>query len=209
MQNIFFTSDFHFSHKNIVRFSPKFRKKLFWSKDFDFTKSLDEKLINEMDFALISQWNGVVGQNDLVYYLGDFSFKKDKTRKILQSLNGRKIFVQGNHDKQFLSGEFDDLLEKRVDYLEEKFSFTHNGVIENLIIIMSHYPIYEWNGMSRGAVHLHGHIHENDISHILGGRAVNVCWDRWGRILSLNDIFSLTKNAAPREYDDRKEGEIY
>lgn len=85
--NIWFTSDQHFNHKNIIRLA----KRPFNSLD-------------EMHSELINRHNSVVNPNDTVIHLGDFSFcSTTKTREILSKLNGRHILVLGNHDRGITS----------------------------------------------------------------------------------------------------------
>jgi len=66
--NTFFTSDHHLGHANIIRFEPLNR--------------VDERgvmfeSVNQMDEFLIERWNEVVGLDDLVYHLGDASYKRE------------------------------------------------------------------------------------------------------------------------------------
>ena len=84
---IFFTADPHFGHENIIRHC----KRPFASVD-------------EMDAALIRNWNATVGPRDEVYILGDFTMRPAaQAHEYLAALNGRKYFIRGNHDK-FLNG---------------------------------------------------------------------------------------------------------
>ena len=56
-----------------------------------------------MNHIMIQRWNEVVKPGDVVYHLGDFAFFKkrdiDKVKELLQTLNGVKYLVIGNHDK--------------------------------------------------------------------------------------------------------------
>ena len=80
--SIFFTSDTHFCHKNIIRYC---------NRPFENTNKMDKQLIN--------LWNSVVKKDDIVYHLGDFSFHNATTsKKILEQLNGHKFLIKGNHD---------------------------------------------------------------------------------------------------------------
>jgi len=81
---IWFTSDTHFGHANII----KYCKRPF-------------KDVEEMNKTLIINWNSVVRPNDTVYHLGDFAF--DDPRKYIETLWGDILFVSGNHDKQLLN----------------------------------------------------------------------------------------------------------
>ena len=80
---IWFTSDLHFFHNNVIRNSGRPFKNL-----------------DEMHEVLIANWNSRVKKKEIIYVLGDFSFGgKEKTRAILKRLSGYKILVKGNHDK--------------------------------------------------------------------------------------------------------------
>ncbi len=78
---IFFTSDTHYYHSNIIRYS----KRPYLS-------------VEEMNEALIANWNRVVGPEDLVYFLGDFSMAFRSVELYSNRLMGRKRIVPGNHD---------------------------------------------------------------------------------------------------------------
>ena len=79
---VFIISDTHFGHEAIIRYCNR-----------PFTS------VEEMDQIMIKRWNETVSNNDIVIHLGDFSFYgKDKTREIIQKLNGKKILIMGNHD---------------------------------------------------------------------------------------------------------------
>ena len=56
-----------------------------------------------MNEELISQWNTIVGDNDEVYHLGDFSLGSPKvTEEVLDRLKGRIHLIKGNHEKSVL-----------------------------------------------------------------------------------------------------------
>lgn len=66
----FIVSDLHFFHKGVLGFCPDTRP---W-KDVD-----------EMNEGLIDHWNSVVSTDDVVFCLGDFSFKaKEATQSIIE-----------------------------------------------------------------------------------------------------------------------------
>ena len=94
--SLFFTSDTHFGHTNII----KYCKRPFLldpSRGF-VDRNLDT---DEMDEALIKNWNSVVQPSDTLYHIGDLAFYKDqrKTMNLLRRLNGNKVLIRGNHDK--------------------------------------------------------------------------------------------------------------
>lgn len=52
-----------------------------------------------MDEALINNWNSVVGENDIVFHLGDFAFAPNwRWKELLEKLNGRIYLIMGNHE---------------------------------------------------------------------------------------------------------------
>jgi calcineurin-like phosphoesterase family protein len=78
---LYFTSDHHFWHANIINFC---------NRPFGS--------VEEMNEALIQNWNDLVGPEDEVYYLGDFSLAARPVEVYTKQLNGVKYFVPGNHD---------------------------------------------------------------------------------------------------------------
>lgn len=132
MSNIFFSSDLHFDHKNIIKYSHR-----------------PYADVDEMNEALITNHNSVVKPGDTWYHLGDFCFGgSDRIPKHLKRMNGQKIFLKGNHDR---SHNFKDLVG---DFRNDWF-----GKIGKYSYHLYHYPIQSWNGAFHGSVHLHGHSH--------------------------------------------------
>lgn len=83
MQRIWIISDTHFCHKNIIDYCDR-----------------PFKDVEEMNEALISNWNSVVKEKHLVYVLGDFALgTPTEISNILSRLNGKKYLILGNHDR--------------------------------------------------------------------------------------------------------------
>lgn len=81
---IWFSSDHHFFHKNIIRLS----KRPFAS-------------LRDMEEHLITEWNKRVQPKDKVYIIGDFTCSVNNPHiaaKVISRLNGYKILIKGNHD---------------------------------------------------------------------------------------------------------------
>jgi calcineurin-like phosphoesterase family protein len=78
---IYFSSDHHFWHTNIIRFCNR-----------------PYASIEEMNEMLILNWNNTVKPDDIVYYLGDFSLATRPVETVTPRLNGKKFLVPGNHD---------------------------------------------------------------------------------------------------------------
>lgn len=133
---VFFTSDTHFGHHGIMRHA---------GRSFASTE--------EMDGEMIRRWNEVIRPDDEVYHLGDLSFKGvGYTADILNTLNGRKHWIVGNHDKgMYRKPEIAKLFESIQPLKEIKAGDVH--------IVMCHYPMLVWNKSHYGAWMLHGHSH--------------------------------------------------
>ena len=140
---IYFTSDLHLGHKNIIKYEDR-----------------PWKTVEDMTIGLIENWNEVVKPTDEVYILGDFAFQNSYTTPflitdILSRLNGKKHLIIGNHDTYINKQAFNPrYFEEMVHYKELK--------INGKFIILSHYPIESWNGKEHGSIHLHGHTHKPD-----------------------------------------------
>lgn len=81
---IWFISDLHFYHRNIIRWGRRpFRD------------------IWHMHDIMIKNWNSKVKPDDTVYVVGDMfmGVGMGKATEIMSKLNGYKILIKGNHDK--------------------------------------------------------------------------------------------------------------
>lgn len=175
---VWFTSDNHFSHKNIKKFCPK-------------SRAGDN--VDEMDTLMIRRWQEQVKPEDTVWTLGDVFFcNSEKAKGILRQLPGTINHVWGNHDK-VISSNSD---------LRNMFASHHDYVELNLPeakVVLFHFPIMEWNRMHHGSYHLFGHVHGGLL---IPGRALDVgidgelntgdmslySWDQVHRFLSKKDI---------------------
>lgn len=114
MSKIFLTSDQHFGHRNVIVYENR-----------PFSDTLD------MRNHLVDNWNSVVNDDDLVVCLGDFSFlDKNTTKTILESLNGSKWLIKGNHDRHgnqwYTDVGFEKVLPNYfMEYNGKKILFTH------------------------------------------------------------------------------------
>lgn len=133
-------SDFHWGHKNIMSFCPETRARF----------RNDVAYMNE---AMVSEWNAKVSEEDLVYILGDVAFlPAQKAAEYMNRCNGRKILVQGNHDRKTLNDPtFRKCFEEVHHYLDINYA-GHK-------IVMSHFPFLEWDQMHRGSLMFYGHLH--------------------------------------------------
>ena len=183
-QKLWFTSDLHFGHRNVIRFCAR-----------PFT---DEK---DMAEKLISNWNKQVGENDIVFVLGDtFWFNDSRNiKKVLDRLNGKTIYMlPGNHDDFTHYHRVDTeriklLSDVVVMWLQE---FNSNKKHE---IWMSHYPMMTWPHRDHNTIQLFGHIHSKK-----GGRPGDMDQDlplHWNQC----DVGCDYWNYEPVSYDTLKE----
>lgn len=134
--SIFYIADLHFGHKNIIK--------------FDF-RPFDD--VEEMDKTMISNWNKKVKPQDTTYVLGDFCWGKEADWiRILDSLNGDKVLIRGNHDLKQMS----KILKDKFLFIKDKHEITDCGKR----IILSHYPELAYKkSYDQNVFMLHGHVH--------------------------------------------------
>lgn len=135
----YYIADLHFGHRNCLAFD---------NRPF--------KDMEEHDMALIERWNSVVGMDDDVWILGDFSwYSVMKTIEIYKQLNGVKHLVVGNHDHKLLRNkDIQALFAEITNYKEIDFG-------NNCGVVLSHYPIPCFNHHYYGWYHLYGHVHNS------------------------------------------------
>lgn len=135
-QNIFFTSDTHFYHKNIINFCKRPFKDL-----------------QEMHKEIIRMWNETVRPNDIVFILGDIIFGGAKAyEEILPQLNGKKYLILGNHD-------YKNFTTNKCKYFEAVYDKMFIAVNDQEIIL-NHEPLLCFGGQLNNRIwHLFGHVH--------------------------------------------------
>ena len=128
---MFFTSDTHFGHTNLVKNGHR---------NFLSTQEMDE--------IIIERWNTKIGIKALVFHIGGFKWNHGKVSDLLPRLHGKVILVKGNHDYKLKAWEF------------ELFHSVHDILyLKSENIFMCHYPMLTWHKMAYGIIHLHGHSH--------------------------------------------------
>lgn len=139
---LFFTSDTHFNHENILRFC---------NRPF--------KTIQEHDEVLIDNWNSVVGPDDTVFHLGDFCFgNPQKVIEVRKKLNGHIFLIRGNHDDKNLQASLYPLFEEVL--------YQARILVDKRTVYLNHFPFmcfahwdsskYDRNALSFA---LSGHTH--------------------------------------------------
>ena len=139
----FYISDTHLMHERILAMQPR-----------------PFATIDEHDEHIIKCWNSVVGDNDIVYHLGDFSMQlsnqADKVAWYFSRLKGRKFLIMGNHDIDE-DGHLHPTLEalgweERPEWLKATNDGGHR-------LVLAHYAQREWQWKTKGGYHFYGHAH--------------------------------------------------
>jgi calcineurin-like phosphoesterase family protein len=136
---IWFTSDPHFGHRNIIEYSKR---------PFVDLEAHDE--------GLIANWNAAVRPSDLIYCLGDFTFlrKREEIERLLRRLHGTKFLITGNHDQEVVRKAAG--WAKVTPYHEIVLDL---GAARAQTICLFHYRMVVWNKSHHGSWALHGHSH--------------------------------------------------
>ena len=131
--SIYFIADTHFSEENIMRYE---------NRPFETMEAMND--------AMISNWNGLVKDEDSVYVLGDFGAEGQEAL-VLSQLRGRKYLIKGNHDTH-----------PNAYYREAGFEevYDHPVILENFWIL-SHEPLYVNENMPYA--NLFGHVHNSPL----------------------------------------------
>jgi len=135
---IWFTSDTHFGHRNMVE---KFTLA-------DGSPARKFASVEEMDETMITRWNEVVRPSDHVYHLGDVTMHRQLGQikySVLDRLAGHKRLVLGNHDA--------DKVENYLQWFEKIFA---SRVLDQ--ILFTHIPVHP-ESLGRFRANVHGHTH--------------------------------------------------
>lgn len=171
--DIWFISDTHFFHDNILRFTDRNGGLIRGSRFVD---------VREMNEYMVERWNSRVKPQDKVYHLGDVALgvkNQDEFTALVKSLNGHKRLLIGNHDhiEQPAYREF------------ERIELWTGGKFKKYNFVASHIPLRK-EQMRDGEYNVHGHIHEHFMS---DEGYINVCVERTNyRPLHLDEIRAIT-----------------
>jgi len=196
-RNIYFTSDWHLGHKNIIRFCNR-----------PFSS------IEEMHKHLIMQFNRKVRPEDVTYFLGDMGFgDKALLREIMRRLNGTKILIKGNHDRWGDITYYNCGFSCVVDYCEVLYNKhllqlnhrpfrTYRGIAKILWIYLKRLKNIKRNlkrelrGFKRENRNwtICGHVHQ---AWKVRGKNINVGVDVWKfRPVGIGEIFKIINKKA-------------
>lgn len=182
----FFISDSHFYHDKIIRFAGRpFRN------------------VEQMNNAMVENWNRRVGQHDTVYHLGDIGFFRSAQRMqdTVSALNGRKILIKGNHDK-FTNTQY------KMAGFEEVHKYNYRYPVYDELqqvafwLTLQHKPAIFSDGIT-----LCGHIHQQ---FYFQGNNLNMSVEVWGyQPVTLQEIQDRIKWLKENVYDTYTEMKIF
>ena len=149
---LFFTSDTHFGHENILL--PTHSDRPFRS-------------VEEQDEVMLERWNATVGPTDTIWHLGDVAWfrpgNRERLTDLITNLNGNIRCLVGNHDVHRLWPQ--EVID-RMEFIEERALLRikgHGKLVDGdrqeLMIHIDHYPLRSWDRKAHGGLHFHGHVH--------------------------------------------------
>lgn len=194
---IWFTSDMHIGHANIIDYTDRpFR---------DAGGNPDVPMQTEI---IVKNWNETVAPDDLVYIVGDAVMgRREETLSHISRLNGTKYLVLGNHDYAHpaLWENKPAKLERWTAAYAERFDFMATEVDlafpNGKKVKLCHFPFTgdshdkdrysDLRPVDDGETWLiHGHTHQPE--KISGPRQIHVGVDAWDfRPASLEEVMAL------------------
>jgi calcineurin-like phosphoesterase family protein len=170
-KKVWFTSDSHYSHKNICRGVSDWKDE---QGNVRIESTRDFKTLEEMNDTIVNNINKVVEQEDVLIHFGDWSFGgEENIKKLRDRIFCKNIYLMiGNHDHH---------IQKNSDGVQQLFthvSHLQDFLINNQMIVACHYPISLWNKLRRGSWMIHGHIHNKGNARFTGeGKTMDVGMD--------------------------------
>ena len=142
MEKIWFTSDLHLCHN----------REFIWKK-----RGFDN--IDEMNKAIVHNWNSIVGPDDTVYVLGDVMLKNpEEGIELLKSLHGHIKIVLGNHDTDEREALYKTCQNVESVSLAERINY------KGYRFFCTHYPCntanLEKESLKKCILNLYGHTHQ-------------------------------------------------
>jgi len=132
---IWFSSDFHLAHKNIINYCNRPFKK-----------------VEEMDYKIFINMSKCLNSGDTLYFLGDLTFEEYVAEDFFKNFRHITIhFITGNHDPV-------NVIAIASEYCAS-VSEIKDINIEDQNITLCHYAMRVWNKSHLNAWQLFGHTH--------------------------------------------------
>ncbi len=172
MANIWFISDTHFNHANMLKFKRE-----------DGSPARPFTTVEEMNETMIQRWNDRVKVSDHIWHLGDVAMghRKD-VASILSRLNGKKRFLLGNHDRV-----------KGTDLLNYFQKFELWRIFKDENFICTHVPIHK-SAFRKVEFNVHGHMHHHEIN---DPAYINICVEKTNYApIHMDELLKIIKERA-------------
>jgi calcineurin-like phosphoesterase family protein len=191
-QQLFFTSDTHYSHSNICSATTNWSVNDGYARKFDSLEDMNQRLVDNINF--------LVQEDDILIHLGDWSFGGfDKIEEFRSKINCKNIhLVLGNHDDHISRNKenVQRLFSSVQHYLKLDIRRPVNkATVEKFSFVCMHFPIISWDNMNQKVMHLFGHVHLPPHLRVMEGRAMDVGVD--GNDLepiSLDEVVKILKD---------------
>lgn len=189
---IFFTSDLHLYHANVIRYCAR-----------------PFATVEEMNEMIVKNWNETVGPDDVVYCLGDFAMAFRPVETFTRRLMGTKYLVPGNHDFCHSYHKRSRNADQRAKWIQK---YEENGWIVLpeqttldipgvAVVNMCHHPYHlthpaddkyaKWRPKDDGRWLLCGHVHEK---WKVMDKMINIGVDQWDfKPVSIKQIEDIIK----------------
>ena len=207
-QQLFFTSDTHYSHSNICSATTNWAVNDGYARKFDSLQDMNQRLVDNI--------NNMVGEDDILIHLGDWSFGGfDKIEEFRSQINCKNIhLVLGNHDHHIERNKegVQRLFSSVQQYLRLEVKRPINkATVQTFKFVCMHYPIASWHDMNQGVIHLHGHVHLPYHLRLAEGKAMDVGVDgnelepiSMDEVLGIMEIQPIKKLALPKDHHERR-----
>jgi len=144
----------------------------------------------EMDNHIIDSWNKRVGKNDVVYHLGNFGWDPISSESAMLHLQGNIKFIQATYDSHIPEMSL-------VRMGRHQVSINSNITLGEEKLILSHWPLMDWQGKNSGIIHAHGGDISTDVDN---GYRFNVNISNWGyapiELEFLNEMIAIKETGG-------------
>lgn len=154
-KKLFFISDLHLFHENIIKYC---------NRPFKDAREMTEHCLNK--------WNETITDEDQVVFLGDFiiGYKDPKgvSEYIYECLNGEKHFIRGNHDS-------DEKISDKVNWIKKSDDNLYITHYRGYDLVLSHFPFDRKHLKPlTNRIMIHGHTHSESLISDIDNRIINV-----------------------------------
>jgi calcineurin-like phosphoesterase family protein len=190
-QRLWFTSDTHYNHANICSATTRWK---------DPTTIRQFKTLEHMNSHIVGNINESVRQDDILIHLGDWSFGGfEQIQKFRDQIICNNVhIITGNHDHHIENNRENcqKLFSSVTKYVELNVKWNvGTTLMDEANFVLMHFPIASWNNMSKGTIHLHGHVHLNSNERLGPGKMMDVGVD--GNMLypiQMSEVLHIMRN---------------